>query len=714
LAVQDDADAFVQNSLFTNNRTNASGHASWAAGGGIHVGNSSLNVSNSRFEYNQAGYVGGAIYARGDWNNPVTTPKTKVIIANSTFYQNKAEPNNVHLSVPTEGGAVHIEDQSVTKIFNSRFILNSSETGGGVNIYRAKVEITDSVFLGNQAVGLGAENGFGGAISAISNDVSSDGGNNRPPADLTIKNTYIQGRYGSIGSVGQVGGGIFVAGDKVRTYGLFGVSRLGTLADNRARLTMENVAIFDSDVTENINTPGSGFGGGIFTDLSVISIQDSIITSSDAIGLNTSGGGGIALIHHSLANINNTTILGNSAGKYGGGVFVQGSYLHLTDCNMVYNEISPGVQELVDTSYGAAIFSSPDTSNNINVTGSVDNCMISENIGLPIYDDDRTGGPINDLRYNNNKIYSTHFSDEVYSSGGVIGVWRLNVNQLNNAVVTRNNGTVTDKVQNPNTALTTVPKVGSLVVVPSQVLPTNAKGDGSSINPAYLVYGWGGSNAQLDGSSLTAKSGVIATSTTGTHHLNVGGQSYYNYLNMGVAPTAELSGDNTYLSWDVTQGSFLTGAMDQGILIPPVPSGSVNNGIMPNRVYRYYTITEEGGVMVSYDNSTPLLSVSTSVTVLSGLNREKNFGSFTLFNIGGSNMNWDASTSSNWVDIIPDSGSTTEFDSIWFELHVKNFSPGTYSANISIDAGEAGSRNVQVSVIVLETIHSTQLPMITR
>jgi hypothetical protein len=118
--------------------------------------------------------------------------------------------------------------------------------------------------------------------------------------------------------------------------------------------------------------------------------------------------------------------------------------------------------------------------------------------------------------------------------------------------------------------------------------------------------------------------------------------------------------------------------------------------------------------MVSYDNSTPLLYVSTPVTVLSGLNREKNFGSFSLFNSGGSNMNWIANSSSSWLEIITDSGSTTNFDSVWFELHVKNFSPGTYSANISIDAGEAGSRNVQVNVIVLETIHSTLLPMITR
>jgi len=712
LAVEEHAAVYIHHSRFINNRTNPLGHASWAAGGGIHVGNSRLYVSNSRFENNQAGYVGGAIYARGDWNDPVSEPSAEVVIANSTFYQNKAV-TNIQLNVPTEGGAVHIEDQTVAKIFNTRFILNSADTGGGVTIYRAMVEITDSVFLGNQALGVGSGNGFGGAISAISNDVPADGGQNRPSANLVIENSYIQGRYEAVGKVGQVGGGIYIAGDTARTYGILGVSQLGTVSDNRATLTMENVAIFNADVAEIPNTPGTGFGGGIFSDLSDVSVRDSIISNSDAIGSTASGGGGVAIIHRSLANIQTTTIIGNSAGKYGGGLFVQGADIHLMDSQLLFNEISPGVSESADASYGAAIFSAPDTSNIINVTGSVDNCLISGNIGLPIFEGDGTNGPINDLRYNNNQIYSTHFSDDVYSLVGVSGLWRLNVSQLNDAVVYRSNGTVTDKVQIPNIELTAVPTLGALLAVPSQVLPSGAIGDASSPNSAYLVYAWSGPNGtQLDGSPLTVSSGSIATTNTGTHSLQVGGLTYLQSLDFGVAPSATISGDTTELSWNVTQGTFLDGKMDQGISIPSVPSGSVSSGVLPDRIYRYYAVTEEGGVMVSYDNGSPLLSIPSPITVLAGLNRDKNYGSFTIFNNGGSTMNWSASTSNTWLQIFTDTGSTTDFDTVWFELHVQDFSPGTYAANISIDGGEAGSQNIQIIVILVETLYSNYLPAV--
>src|SRR5664280_855088 len=72
---------FVHDSEFLTNRTNFPNHSHVAAGGAIHMGDSVLDVTNSRFIGNESGYVGGAIYAIGTWADPVTTPAAEVTIA---------------------------------------------------------------------------------------------------------------------------------------------------------------------------------------------------------------------------------------------------------------------------------------------------------------------------------------------------------------------------------------------------------------------------------------------------------------------------------------------------------------------------------------------------------------------------------------------------------------------------------------------------------
>ncbi|MFN8642845.1 MAG: hypothetical protein U0802_14785 [Candidatus Binatia bacterium] len=173
MALEDNSTAYIHNGSFVNNRCNLPNHNPTAAGGGIHVGNSTLRVTNSRFENNQAGYVGGGIYAIGTWTDPVTTPRSDVLVVNSTFVGNQAlRDASVSLTFPTEAGALHAEDQTSARIVNSRFFFNSANTGGGVNAYRAIVDISDSHFEGNRATGFGGANGFGGAISMISNDAN--------------------------------------------------------------------------------------------------------------------------------------------------------------------------------------------------------------------------------------------------------------------------------------------------------------------------------------------------------------------------------------------------------------------------------------------------------------------------------------------------------------------------------------------------------------
>jgi hypothetical protein len=177
MAVADHSKVYIHNSQFNNNRVNLPGHTDYAAGGGIHVGNSYVRISNTLFEGNLAGYVGGGVFAIGTWGDSWTTD---VIVTNSTFNNNKAVSDPaVHLPYPTEGGAIHVEAQAVGKIYNSRFITNSADNGGAITLYLSTLFVEGSVFLGNQAVGTNL-GGFGGAISGNSNDTPADGSTNRP------------------------------------------------------------------------------------------------------------------------------------------------------------------------------------------------------------------------------------------------------------------------------------------------------------------------------------------------------------------------------------------------------------------------------------------------------------------------------------------------------------------------------------------------------
>ena len=85
-------------------------------------------------------------------------------------------------------------------------------------------------------------NGFGGAISTASNDgndgTTNNGAINRRSATLTMRDTLVRGRFGGVGTVAQVAGGIYVGGDNNRQYGLNGVTQMGTAATNRATATL--------------------------------------------------------------------------------------------------------------------------------------------------------------------------------------------------------------------------------------------------------------------------------------------------------------------------------------------------------------------------------------------------------------------------------------------------------------------------------------------
>jgi len=497
LAVNDFADVSVYKSRFLNNRTNLPDHSPTAAGGAIHIGNSIVRVYNSEFVGNQAGYAGGAMYAIGNWDRG-----SLIIVANSVFMDNKSIPAYV-LSLPTEGGAFHAEDLTTATIYGSRFIGNEAMIGGGVNLYRAMVNISNSLFQDNKATGIGAARGFGGAISATSNDTSADGLYNRRASSLSVKDTIISG---TSDVVGQSGGGLYVAGDTNRMYGLNGVQRLGTVEENRAQAILERVIILNTDVKETSGAPGTGVGGAILADLAYLTIKDSLIMSSDALGIQNSSGGGVAIINNSIAEINGVTFASNVAGKYGGGLFIQGSTVQAMDCELIENRVG-------SQTYGAAIFAAPDDGRELDALGWFSNCAISNNDGLPIFDDDRTNGPINDLRYNSNQIYLRQGSSYAYKNA--LTPYQT-VDDLNNLVVIRQNGISTKKSEIPNVSISEMPPLGRLLAIPSYVVP-------SCSLPYYLGWAWSGVSAYLNGVPLTSSTGLTEVLGVGVYTLTVTG-----------------------------------------------------------------------------------------------------------------------------------------------------------------------------------------------
>jgi hypothetical protein len=165
------------------------------------------------------------------------------------------------------------------------------------------------------------------------------------------------------------------------------------------------------------------------------------------------------------------------------------------------------------------MFSGPDDGRGLAVTGYVDNCVFSGNSGMPVFDDDRTNGPIDDIQYNSNRFYSTTFGAIVYRNV-IPGIGDKNVNDLNSLVVTRANGTSTDKSLTSNISLGSEPIVGTILVVPHILSPNDINQDG------YIGVAWSGGSATLDGIPIFGNTYVTTFHGPGEHTLSVGGVSF--------------------------------------------------------------------------------------------------------------------------------------------------------------------------------------------
>jgi len=584
---------YVHASSFVDNLANVANHRNTAAGGGIHLTDGKIRVTNSRFVGNEAGYVGGGFYALGTWATPVSTPHAEAVLANCTFEDNHARPHaTVSPPAPTEAGAVHAEDQATVRVYNSRFLLNSAEAGGAVNLYRAIVEVRDSLFRGNRAGAVDGSGNFGGALNVLSNEGV---GNARRSGSLFLSGSLVQGRYGAVTTTARAGGCLHVAGDF--TNRLNGA----TAAATRASLTVADTVFYDCDVSATSLASGGAFD--IY--LADVTMTDVAVLGSDAFGASSTGGAG-RITSDSVANLLRLTVAGNSAVFIGGGLYIEGTDLDLADSWFFRNEISPGVNEGEASSNGAALFTNPDPNllgggATVNMIGEVSGTLFSENIGIPVFDGDRNTPPINDLRYNSNTFYNNTFGDHVYSDSLACC---MSTAALNTVVITRTGAASTAKSQVDNTALGSAPPVGALLAVPPRLLQAVAAGDDAAETESFAAFAWSGGAATFDGGGVSGNVGLLSVGT-GVHTLSVAGGALERtddvasganpQATLTVSPDSVGGGGSATLEWSTPSGTFLVAGLDQKAGVELSSGGSTVVSPPATTTYRLIVVTEEGG-----------------------------------------------------------------------------------------------------------------------
>lgn len=220
----------VRNSSFTANTVTGDG-------GALFMDNSPLEVSNSRFEGNQAqgtqqrpnAGLGGAIYG----NNSGAA----IFISESQFRQNYAK---------VQGGAVFADYNTALTMTNSSFTGNRSDSqGGAVGTWKAQASLYACTFLENASGGGGAVLSGEATVMSVNRSVFTrnaarrDGGalyNYTGP--LTVIDTLFDAnRAGTDGK---------------------GDTRGGAIVNYRAPMTV-NASTFIGNIVEGSN----GFGGAI-------------------------------------------------------------------------------------------------------------------------------------------------------------------------------------------------------------------------------------------------------------------------------------------------------------------------------------------------------------------------------------------------------------------------------------------------------------------
>jgi hypothetical protein len=150
----------------------------------------------------------------------------------------------------------------------------------------------------------------------------------------------------------------------------------------------------------------------------------------------------------------------------------------------------------------------------------VSGALFAGNAGLPIYELDNSGQPLNAMRYDGNTFFGSPFGSIVFSNPLTAqGRKGTSVSQLNSLVVPHGFAGAVDKSVVGNQQAFVPPRFALLVAAPARPWRVGPEGDEE---PAWLGFAWSGGSAALDGAPLAAPRGLLPAAPGG-HQLSVDG-----------------------------------------------------------------------------------------------------------------------------------------------------------------------------------------------
>jgi len=268
-------------------------------------------------------------------------------VIDSTFLNNEAEK----LGPDVGGGAIYLEGALNAVITGSTFIGNSGSNSGAVGALNSDLDIYDSRFEDNAALGFGANSDDAGKCSVVA------------------KNGQHQvGSGGNAGAVGIDGGsdtthtfcGVVFKGNAAGT-GAFG-GAIGRTPDLAKQTTVIDRCLFDGNT-------GDG-GGAMYFHNSNLTITVSTFTGNVGRGVGTIQADGTTL------DFTNVTFYGNHSSTSVGATLAlfNGTNGKLLNCTFAKNVCD------APNMFGAAIFGSPD----LTIQNTIFDANTAQNPGAPM------------------------------------------------------------------------------------------------------------------------------------------------------------------------------------------------------------------------------------------------------------------------------------------------------------------------------------------
>lgn len=352
-----------------------------ALGAGIEAGGANVTISGSVLADNTASSglsLGGAIHI--DFSSP--SDSSVLTITDSTFIGNQAlAPSGGTVG----GGAIYTDPGATISISRTQFVNNTASSvsgagGGALDLNQlAKGTITDSAFIGNQAIlpastpaagpaangGAIELQGYGGALAISGSTFAGNQANAGAASGLGIGGAILN-QGGSVldlsNSLVMNNSAIGGAASSSDPYGGFGaggglVNQFGATATVTDSTFLGNRAVGGASAQPGGHA-GPAWGGAILNAIgSTLTLTGGLIAGNAALGGNGSNGavGGIAqgggmyngskLEASGVAVLLNAAVGGSGGGNgEGGGVFVSGSgaSASLTDMLITLNSAVGG------------------------------------------------------------------------------------------------------------------------------------------------------------------------------------------------------------------------------------------------------------------------------------------------------------------------------------------------------------------------------------